>query len=172
MDLRRDFKAAKAHLEEAEPHYQAALQANSRNPLYQQFFRNSMRLLIEANAGLQDQAAALQAARKLRDLGWAPAGDAHYAAHALALCIPVVEKDQQLDATKRQAAMQFYGDEAMKMLRDAVGKGWQNAALFLTKDPALAPLRQRDDFKKLLAEVQATRNGRGNEPLPVHPGKD
>lgn len=151
----RDFKAAKAYLEEALPHYQAALQANPRSPTYRQFFRNNMRALVKANAGLQDQAAALQAARTLRDLGWDPPGDAHYAAHALAPCISVVEKDQQLDAAKRQAAVQFYGDEAMKMLRDAVGKCWKDAALFLAKDPALAPLRQRDDFKKLLAEAEA-----------------
>ncbi|MGI8978125.1 MAG: protein kinase domain-containing protein [Pirellulaceae bacterium] len=152
---RRDFKAAKAYLEEALPHYQLALQANPRSPTYRQFFRNNMRALVEANAGLQDQAAALQAARTLRDVGWDPPGDAHYAAHALAPCISVVEKDQQLDAAKRQAAVQFYGDEAMKMLRDAVGKCWKDAALFLAKDPALAPLRQRDDFKKLLAEAEA-----------------
>jgi hypothetical protein len=120
---------------------------------------------------LRDQAAALQGARKLRDLGWDPSGDAHFAAHALALCIPIVEKDQQLDAAKRQAAVQFYGDEAMKMLRDAVGKGWKHAALFLAKDPALASLRQRDDFKKLFAEVQAARRERGDGPLPVHPEK-
>jgi tetratricopeptide (TPR) repeat protein len=156
---RRDFKAAKAYLEEALPHHQTALRANPRNPMYRQFLRNDVRALVEANAGLQDLAGALQAARKLRDLGWDPPGDAHYAAHALAGCIPVVGGDQQLDAAKRRAAVAFYGDEAMKMLRDAVGKGWENAALYLTRDPALAPLRQRDDFKKLLAEV-LTQSGR------------
>jgi serine/threonine protein kinase len=168
---RRDFKAAKAYLEEALPHHRAALRANSRNPLYRQHFRNDMRVLVAANAGLHDQAGALQAARKLRDLGWDPPSDAHYAAHALADCIPIVEQEQHLDGAKRQAAVRFYGDEAMKMLRDAVSKGWKEAELFLTRDPALAPLRQRDDFKKLLAEVQAARRGRGDGPPPVHPGR-
>jgi tetratricopeptide (TPR) repeat protein len=155
---RRDFKAARAYLDEALPHHQAALKANSRNPMYRQFFRNNTRDLVAANAGLQDQAAALQAARKLRDLGWDPPVDAHYAGKALALCIPIVEKDQQLDAAKRRAFVQFYADEAMKMLRDAVGKGWKNAALYMAKDPAFGPLRQRDDFKKLLAEVEGGQN--------------
>jgi hypothetical protein len=29
---------------------------------------------------------------------------------------------------QRQAAVQFYGDEAMKLLRDAVAKGFKDAA--------------------------------------------
>jgi eukaryotic-like serine/threonine-protein kinase len=169
---RRDFKAAKGYLEQALPHHQLALQANSRNPLYREHFQNTMRVLVAANAGLHDQAAAQQAARKLRDVGWDPPGDAHYAAHTLALCIPILEGDQQLDGAKRQAAVRFYGDEAMNMLRDAVGIGWKYAAVLLARDPALAPLRQRDDFKKLLAEVQAVERGRKDGPPPVHSGKD
>jgi serine/threonine protein kinase/tetratricopeptide (TPR) repeat protein len=153
----RDFKAAKTYLEEAIPHYQAALKANPRNPMYREFFRNGMKSLIAANAGLQDEAAALEAARKLRDFGWDPPGDAHSAAHGLADCILIVEKEL-LEAAKRRAAMQFYSDEAMNMLRDAVGKDWKNAALYLARDPSFAPLRQRDDFKKLQAEVEASAN--------------
>jgi tetratricopeptide (TPR) repeat protein len=166
---RRDFKAAKAYLEEALPHHQAALQANARNPMYRELFRNNTKLLIAANAGLRDQEAALQAARKLRDLGWDPPGDAYYAAIGLALCIPIVEADQQLDVAKRQSAVQFCGDEAMKMLRDAIGKGLKKAALFVAKNPALVPLHQRDDFKKLLAELQAVSRGQGNAPQSGHP---
>ena len=169
---RRDFKAAKRYLDEALPHNQRALQANSRNPLYREHLQNNVRVLVAVNAGLHDQAAALRAARKLRDVGWDPPGDAHYAAHALALCIPIVNEDQQLDPVSREAAVRFYGNEAMTLLSEAVGMGWQHAAVLLTRDPALAPLRQRDDFKKLLAEVQAA-NGAGNRaPQPPHPGKD
>jgi hypothetical protein len=64
-----------------------------------------------------------------------------------------VEKDQQLDAAKRQAAVQFYGDETMKMLRDAVGKGFTYAG-HGARDPALDPLRDRGDFKKLIEELE------------------
>jgi eukaryotic-like serine/threonine-protein kinase len=150
---RRDFKAAKAYLEEGMPHNKAALQANSRNLMYREHFRTDTQVLVAANAGLQDQAAALQAALKLRDLGWDPPKDAYYAAHALALCIPIVEKDPQLDAAKRQAAVQFYGDETMKMLQVAVGKGFTYAGHGAT-DPALHPLRDRGDFKKLIQELE------------------
>ena len=95
----------------------------------------------------------MQAAEKLRDLGWDPPGELYNAACCMSLCIPIVEKDDQLDASKRQAAVQFYGDQAMKMLRDAVAKGFKDAD-HMKKDPFLAPLRQRDDFKKLLAELE------------------
>jgi hypothetical protein len=50
--------------------------------------------------------------------------------------------------------VQFYGDEAMKLLRDAVAKGFQDAA-HMKKDSDLDPLRGRDDFQKLLADLEA-----------------
>ena len=59
----------------------------------------------------------------------------------------------RLDAAKRQAAVQFYGDETMKMLRDAVGKGYTYAG-HSARDPALDPLRDRGDFKKLIQELE------------------
>jgi hypothetical protein len=138
------------------PHHQAALQANPRNPTYRQFYRNNLLALVLAQAGLLDQAAAVQTAQTLRDLDWNPPADTYDAACALAMCILVVATHEQLDADKRKAAAQFYGDEAMKLLRDAVAKGFNDAAL-LKKDPNLAPLRQRQDFQKLLAELESQR---------------
>jgi eukaryotic-like serine/threonine-protein kinase len=149
---RRDFKTAKAYLEEAQPHHQAALKANPRSPDYRQFFQYDLIAMVHANAGLQDQAAAVQAAQKLCDLPWDPPGNAYDAGCALALCIPVVQEGDQLDAAKRQAAVQFYGDQAMAMLRDAVAKGFKDAE-HMKQDKDLDALRERDDFKKLLTEL-------------------
>jgi hypothetical protein len=42
----------------------------------------------------------------------------------------------------------------MKLLRDAVAKGYKDVA-HLRKDTALAPLRPREDFRKLVAELEA-----------------
>ena len=72
----------------------------------------------------------------------------------LALCIPIVQKDDQAAAEERDEQAQFYGDEALKMLRDAVAKGYRNAA-HMAKNSDLAPLRERDDFKKLLEDLKA-----------------
>jgi hypothetical protein len=44
-------------------------------------------------------------------------------------------------------------DEAMALLKQAVAKGYKNAA-HMKQDKDLAPLCQRDDFKKLVAELE------------------
>ena len=150
---RRDFAAAKGYLDEAAPHHRATLKVNPRHPDYRQFYRNNLWTLAQAQAGLLDRAAAVKVAEQIRDLGWDAADDAYHAACALALCIPIVAKHDKLNADERQAAVQFYGDEAMKLLRDAVAKGYKNAAQ-MKADRNLAPLRGRDDFQKLLAELE------------------
>jgi hypothetical protein len=91
---------------------------------------------------------------ELRDLGWDPPVDDYNAACALAKCIPIVEKDEKANKVERGKQMQFYGDQAMAMLRDAVAKGYKDAA-HMKKDTDLDPLRSRDDFKKLVAELEA-----------------
>ena len=108
---------------------------------------------------LADQAALYGLIAKLRDLGWDPPGNAYDAACALSLCVPIAEKDIKVVTELRAKQAQFYADEAMKMLRDAVAKGYKDVAR-MKKDPDLAPLRQREDFKKLLAELSATPPGK------------
>ena len=49
---------------------------------------------------------------------------------------------------------QEYADRAMELLRQAVKAGYKDAA-HMAKDPDLDPLRDREDFQKLLAELQA-----------------
>jgi hypothetical protein len=56
---------------------------------------------------------------------------------------------------RRKEAAQFYGDAAMKLLRDAVSKGYKDVA-HMKKDTDLGPLRQREDFRKLVAELDGT----------------
>ena len=45
-------------------------------------------------------------------------------------------------------------DQAMAVLRKAVDMGYRDASGFRT-DSALDPLRRREDFKKLIGEVEA-----------------
>src|SRR5262249_25126715 len=47
---------------------------------------------------------------------------------------------------------QEYADRAMELLRQAVQAGCKDAA-YMAKDTDLDPLREREDFKKLLAEL-------------------
>jgi hypothetical protein len=64
-----------------------------------------------------------------------------------------VAKHDKLDDRQRKEAAQFYGDAAMKLLRAAVSKGYKDAA-HMKKDTDLDPLRQREDFQKLVAELE------------------
>jgi tetratricopeptide (TPR) repeat protein/tRNA A-37 threonylcarbamoyl transferase component Bud32 len=157
---RRDFAQARRWLEEAQPHHQAALQANPRHPDYRQFYWNNLMVLTQSCAGQGDQAAAVEAATRVHDLGWDPPGNAYNAACALAMCVPIVETDDKASKEERDRQMQFYAEQAMTMLRDAVAKGFKDAA-HMKKDTDLDPLRSRADFQKLLAELEAKAKAEG-----------
>ncbi|HEX4588396.1 MAG TPA: tetratricopeptide repeat protein, partial [Gemmataceae bacterium] len=149
----RDFQAAKALLEEARPHHEAALKAGAGNANYQRNYRIFLTLLVPVTAGLGDPAAAKQIAYKVRDLGWEPPDDAYDAACALSRCVPIVQKSEKTSEEDRDKQAAFYGDEAMTMLRDAVAKGFKDAA-HMKQDKDLNPLRGREDFEKLLSELE------------------
>jgi eukaryotic-like serine/threonine-protein kinase len=150
----REFKAAKLNLDEAAPHHEAALKASPRHLTYRERYRRYLATLIQTNAGLGDRIAAKLAAEKLRSLGWDPPADAYDAASCLSLCIPISQENSEAREEDRGTPAAFYGDEAMTMLRDAVAKGFKDAVQ-IRQDRDLDPLRQREDFKKLLADVEA-----------------
>jgi hypothetical protein len=152
-EQRQDFVSWKANLEQSLPHRRAALQANPRNSEYREYYRNNLLELGRANAWLNDRAGVVHASEEIRALGWDPPVDTYDAACSLARCIPIVQKLKQLDNAQRQAASQFYSDKAMAMLRDAVAKGWKDAAR-LKSDTDLDELRQREDFQQLLNELE------------------
>src|SRR5207247_1549375 len=86
---RRDFAQARDRLDEARPHHLSALRMNPRHPDYRMSYRNYLLALARTGAGQGDQTAALEAAAKLRDLGWDPPGNAYDAACALARCVSI-----------------------------------------------------------------------------------
>jgi serine/threonine protein kinase len=150
------WATAKRLLLEGRPHHLAALKANPLHPSYRQFYRRHLAVLTSAHAGLLERADAIRTAETCRDLGWHAPADAYDAACYLSLCVPIVAKHDKLDATQRKKAAQFYGDAAMKLLRDALSKGFKDVA-HMNRDTDLDPLRQRGDFQKLVAEL----NGKG-----------
>jgi tetratricopeptide (TPR) repeat protein/tRNA A-37 threonylcarbamoyl transferase component Bud32 len=147
--------AAKGLLLEGRPHHLAALEVNPKHPTYRQFYRNHLAVLTEVHAGLLEQQDAIRTAETCRGLGWNAPVDAYDAACFLSRCIPIVAQHGKLDAPQRQAAGQFYSDEAMRLVREAVSKGYKDAA-HMQRDTDLAPLRPREDFQKLLKELEAT----------------
>jgi hypothetical protein len=148
------LSAAHQLLDDAVPYHQAALQANPRNPIYRRYFRNNLLAQTWVCAAQRDLAGSFAAAKKRCDLGWDPPDDAYDAACALAVCIPIAATKDQLDETKRQDAIQFFGDKAMAMLRDAVTKGYKDID-HLRKDDDLKALHERRDYQKLVQELEA-----------------
>jgi serine/threonine protein kinase len=148
-----NWAAAKRLLLEGGPHHLTALKANPRHPSYRQFYRSQLATLTPVYAGLLEPEDAVHTAETCRDLGWDAPADAYDAACYLSLCVPIVAKHEKLDATQRTDAVQFYSNAAMKLLRHAVDKGFKDVA-HIKKDPDLDPLRQRDDFQKLVAQLE------------------
>ncbi len=61
----------------------------------------------------------------------------------IARCVPI-ERDTP--------AKEAVAAEAVTTLRAAIAAGWNNA-LHTNRDPDLAPLRDREDFRRLVAEL-------------------
>jgi eukaryotic-like serine/threonine-protein kinase len=158
----RDWATAKRLLLEGRPHHVAALKASLANPTYRQFYRNHLMVLTRVHAGLLESADAVRTAETRLGLGWDPPADAYDAAGFLSQCIPIVARHDQLDDTQRKDAARFYGDAAMKLLREAVSKGYKDTPR-MKQDRALAPLHQREDFQKLVAELEGKKP---EEPSP------
>lgn len=94
--------------------------------------------------------------------------DRYDVACALALCIPLVGQGQTELSAEEHAQRQKYADQAMAVLRDAVEQGYTDLA-HMKRDSDLDPLRPRDDFRKLMAGLEA----RANEaPQQTHQSTD
>jgi tetratricopeptide (TPR) repeat protein len=145
--------AAKQQLLEGRPHNLAALKTNPQQPTYRQHYQNHLGALTMVHAELLEQKDALRTAEICRDLNWNAPADAYNAACYLSRCIPIAAKHNKLDDAQRKEAVEFYGDAAMKLLREAVSKGFKDSA-HMKKDADLDPLRQRGDFQKLVVELE------------------
>jgi hypothetical protein len=159
----RNWAAAKRLLLEGRPHHLAALKVNPRRPVYRPFYRNHLGVLTTVHARLLEPEDAVRTAQTCRDLGWDAPADA-YDACFLSLCVPIVAEHDNLDDKQRQEAAQFYGDAAIRLLRDAVSKGYKDVA-HMKKDTDLDPLRQREDYKRIVADLE----GNGKEAVAALP---
>ena len=67
-------------------------------------------------------------------------------------CAALAAKDDKLGQEKRKEVVNRYGEKAVTLLRQGADKGWKNVTAL--KDPVFEPLRSRDDFQKLLVELE------------------
>jgi serine/threonine protein kinase/tetratricopeptide (TPR) repeat protein len=155
--LRREQKnlaSARDLLERARPHHEAALKDSPGNRDYRWYYRNNRISLATYLLELGDHAAAADAAEQLVRAALEPGPDGYCAACFLARAVPLAEKDDRLPPDERRRCAQVYADRAVELLRQALAKGYRDLNQ-LKGDEDLNPLRQRADFRELLAGFAA-----------------
>jgi tetratricopeptide (TPR) repeat protein len=149
---RGEFAAAVDLLAEARKPLQAALDARPEDREYRDSHHDYLLALGKGRLGLADHVRAAAAAEELARFGFEPAEDNYEAASLLGGCAALAVKDTKLAEPKRKELAQSYSDRAMALLRQAVEHGFKDVAR-MSKDSHLEPLRGRDEFRKLLAEL-------------------
>jgi hypothetical protein len=103
--------------------------------------------------GMADHARLAATADELVRFGFDPATDTYLAACMLCSCVKMAGKDARLDEARRKELAGTYTERALALLRQAVAQGFKDAAR-MRENPDFKPLRGREEFKKLLAEVE------------------
>jgi hypothetical protein len=111
-------------------------------------------MLVRALVGLERHADAVRAAREYAREFPDDAVGAYDAACFLARCVPLAERDPKLSAEERQKTGDEYGRLAVEQLRAAVQAGYRDVK-HIQADSDLDPVRGRQDFRDLLAEMGA-----------------
>jgi tetratricopeptide (TPR) repeat protein len=156
VQLRRDGQVADArqHYEQSAELHLKSLQAEPTNSGYRFCLREDYHGVGDMALLQKDHAAAADAADKLAQVRPDNPADAELAARFFCRCVRLAEKDLQLADDERVELAQAYADRAMEHLREAVRRGYKDAAALMRRE-ALVPLRERPDFLKLVAELKA-----------------
>jgi serine/threonine-protein kinase len=136
------WREARQGLERAVEHQREALSSEPSHRIHRSVLLAQLLNLVKVHRALNQPAEAIRAARECAGLGSKAAGDLYNVACALSLTVPLAT-----GAQRRTIAI-----EAVETLKQAVIAGWNNAQ-HASRDPDLAPLRDRDDFRRLLAEL-------------------
>jgi serine/threonine-protein kinase len=129
-------------LDRAIDHQRKALAAAPRHPIYRQTLGKHLMSRVKVDRALGQTTRAIRTARELAALSSGDPDVLYDAACALAMGLPPAPAGDRaaLDA------------EAMQRLREAVAAGWSDAG-HTGRDPDLDLLRNRDDFRRLLAHL-------------------
>src|SRR5262249_15833255 len=151
---RKDYDSARRLLEEAVVHQRDALKAAPGNPEARQFLRNHFAGLANVLLFQRDHAGAGRAAEDLAGVRPANAEDAYAASCFVARCISLASDDPKLSEAQRRQAAQAHADAAMRLLQATVQHGFTDRKRLLAEE-YLEPLRERDDFQKLVSGLPA-----------------
>jgi serine/threonine-protein kinase len=139
---RRQWNDARDLFDRAARCQRAALAAMPGDPAFRGALRAHLLLLAKVHQALKQPADAVRVSRELLSLSRARPRDLYAAAGSFASSVP----------TAAGAERQALAAEAVDALKQAIAAGWKNATK-TSRDPDLAPLRDRDDFRRLLTEL-------------------
>ncbi len=145
----KDLNESCRLLEQAIEQYQVSLKATPWDSGLQGQLSFTYRQLARGRLGLGAHRAAAEAAAQVATLQPGRMDLKAFQVSILAQCIPVAEKDASLSEDQRRHQAQTYADQAMQLLSRMVEQGYKDIA-FLRKESGLDPLRQREDFQKLV----------------------
>jgi serine/threonine-protein kinase len=128
----------------------AALKPNPDNPSFLQARRDQLEYLARAHAARGEHAEAARLAGRVPEVFRTRGEDYFVAAGLLAECVTLVENDP--------ASARRYADQAVALLRQGVALGCKDAGRL--GRPPFTVLRQRPDFQKLIAGLNAADGGR------------
>jgi hypothetical protein len=147
--LRGEPARARKHLEQAVLQVRPLLQADSRHSGHRESLCRYTGSLAETLLKIGDHQEAATMAEEAARLGQEDWKLILPAVRILAGCMPLAEKDNRLPEAERRSVAEAYGGRAVRLLQQAVEKGYQDAAA-LQKATDFGPLRQRADFQKLV----------------------
>ncbi|HEV3083818.1 MAG TPA: protein kinase [Gemmataceae bacterium] len=145
---------------EAIAHYLAALKSNPNNLKYRSELVLAYQLLLDALLALRQQAEAAQAATELVDAFPEDYGEYLIAAVCLARCAAQASGDKRFTDQQRKELAEDYAKKAVDFIRRAILKGFKNYKE-LKNSSSYDVLRDREDFKKLLRDLEETQSAVG-----------
>jgi serine/threonine protein kinase/tetratricopeptide (TPR) repeat protein len=136
---------------------QAQLVASASEPenlQYRQFLRSLYQESADVGWQLKDHAAVARSAEALPKA--MPNDYTGYvtAAEYLGWCVSFALQEPGLAPERRRDLVDGYSQRAVQLLREAVARGFKDSRHELRTLPAYQPLRQRDDFKQLLQDLE------------------
>jgi hypothetical protein len=147
-----DPTGALRYLNRAAPHHWAVYTVNVK--LGGNYYLDNLMVTAEAHLRLGDHRKAAAAADQSAALGAKPADAAAFAAGVYARCGAVARTDPGLSWVKRRTAAKGYEDGAIRYLTTGIERRWTNLALLNTA-PEFDPIRDRDDFRAIVARLTA-----------------
>jgi hypothetical protein len=150
---RQSLTRAQAGLKRAVAWQQAARKGDPQNTRYPIFLHEHYSALAGMELLLGNHESAARAAGALPEIFPDQARSYLKAAEFLARAIPLAASDTALSLESRPTIVEAYGRKAVRLLEQAVERGFGNPNL-LRKAPAFAPLRARSDFRQLLETLE------------------